>query len=85
MKLFVDTANVDEIRQANDMGVICGVTTNPSSTLKIFVFTLINVHKAIASTLANKTRGHLPNEIIINSPSQIIFFYCNICYIFIQA
>ena len=29
MKLFVDTANVDEIRQANDMGVICGVTTNP--------------------------------------------------------
>ena len=30
MKLFVDTANVDEIRQENDMGVICGVTTNPS-------------------------------------------------------
>ena len=30
MKLFVDTANVDEIKQANDMGVICGVTTNPS-------------------------------------------------------
>ena len=29
MKLFVDTANVDEIRQANDMGVICGVTNNP--------------------------------------------------------
>ena len=26
MKLFVDTANVDEIRQANDMGVICGDT-----------------------------------------------------------
>ena len=30
MKLFVDTANVDEIKKANDMGVICGVTTNPS-------------------------------------------------------
>lgn len=30
MKLFIDTANVDEIRKANDMGVICGVTTNPS-------------------------------------------------------
>lgn len=30
MKMFIDTANVDEIRQANEMGVICGVTTNPS-------------------------------------------------------
>lgn len=30
MKLFIDTANVDEIREANDLGVICGVTTNPS-------------------------------------------------------
>ena len=27
MKLFIDTANVDDIREANDMGVICGVTT----------------------------------------------------------
>lgn len=30
MKFFLDTANVDEIRKAADMGVICGVTTNPS-------------------------------------------------------
>jgi len=30
MKLFIDTANVEEIKEANDMGVICGVTTNPS-------------------------------------------------------
>ena len=30
MKLFVDTANTAEIRKANDLGVICGVTTNPS-------------------------------------------------------
>ena len=30
MKFFLDTANVNEIREANDMGVICGVTTNPS-------------------------------------------------------
>ncbi len=30
MKIFIDTANVDEIRQANDLGVVCGVTTNPS-------------------------------------------------------
>jgi transaldolase len=30
MKIFIDTANLDEIKQANEMGVICGVTTNPS-------------------------------------------------------
>lgn len=34
MKLFIDTANVDEIRAANDLGVICGVTTNPSLIAK---------------------------------------------------
>ncbi len=34
MKLFIDTANVDEIRLANDLGVICGVTTNPSLIAK---------------------------------------------------
>ena len=34
MKLFIDTANVKEIMKANDMGVICGVTTNPSLIAK---------------------------------------------------
>ena len=34
MKLFIDTANVDYIREANDLGVICGVTTNPSLIAK---------------------------------------------------
>ncbi len=30
MKFFIDTANVDEIREANNMGMVDGVTTNPS-------------------------------------------------------
>lgn len=30
MKLFIDTANIEEIRAAVEMGVVCGVTTNPS-------------------------------------------------------
>ena len=34
MRFFIDTANVGEIRKANDMGVICGVTTNPSLIAK---------------------------------------------------
>lgn len=34
MRFFIDTANIEEIKKANDMGVICGVTTNPSIIAK---------------------------------------------------
>lgn len=34
MKFFIDTANLDEIREANDLGLIDGVTTNPSLVAK---------------------------------------------------
>lgn len=34
MKLFIDTANTDEIKEANELGIICGVTTNPSLIAK---------------------------------------------------
>ena len=34
MKFIIDTANVEDIKRANDMGVICGVTTNPSLIAK---------------------------------------------------
>ena len=34
MKLFIDTANINEIREINDWGIICGVTTNPSLIAK---------------------------------------------------
>ncbi|MBQ8232808.1 MAG: fructose-6-phosphate aldolase [Lachnospiraceae bacterium] len=34
MRFFIDTAKVEDIKKANDMGVICGVTTNPSLIAK---------------------------------------------------
>ena len=34
MKLFVDTGKIEDIKKANDLGVICGVTTNPSLIAK---------------------------------------------------
>ena len=34
MKFFIDTANIEDIKKANDMGIICGVTTNPSLIAK---------------------------------------------------
>jgi transaldolase len=47
MKFFIDTADLKEIREANDMGVLDGVTTNPSLMAKIGV-TDFNAHyKAI--------------------------------------
>ena len=43
MKFFIDTADLDEIREANDMGVLDGVTTNPSLMAKVGV-TDVNEH-----------------------------------------
>lgn len=37
MKFFIDTANIEEIQEANDLGVLDGVTTNPSLCAKIGV------------------------------------------------
>lgn len=34
MRFFVDTANTEDVKKANDMGIICGVTTNPSLIAK---------------------------------------------------
>ncbi|MBT3311759.1 MAG: fructose-6-phosphate aldolase [Desulfobacterales bacterium] len=34
MKFFIDTANIDEIKEANSMGMVDGVTTNPSLIAK---------------------------------------------------
>ena len=34
MELYIDTANLDEIREAHDLGVLDGVTTNPSLIAK---------------------------------------------------
>lgn len=34
MKLFIDTANIEKIKEINELGVICGVTTNPSLIAK---------------------------------------------------
>ena len=37
MKFFIDTADLDEIREANDMGVLDGVTTNPTLISRVGV------------------------------------------------
>ncbi len=45
MKFFIDTANLDQIREANDLGVLDGVTTNPSLMAKEGIKGVDNQHK----------------------------------------
>ena len=59
MKFFIDTANVDEIKKANDMGVICGVTTNPSliakEGIKTNVTLIFSANQALLAARAGAT------------------------------
>jgi len=49
MRIFLDTANIEEIRQAAKLGVISGVTTNPSLVAKENSTDLKNVIQEIVS------------------------------------
>ena len=59
MKIFIDTANVDEIRAANDLGVICGVTTNPSLIAKEG-----KVFKDVVTEITSIVDGPISAEVI---------------------
>ena len=58
MRFFIDTANVDDIRKANDMGVICGVTTNPSLIAKEG-----RVFKEVIAEIASIVDGPISGEV----------------------
>ena len=45
MKFFIDTANLDQIREANELGVLDGVTTNPSLMAKEGIKGVVNQRK----------------------------------------
>ena len=59
MKFFIDTANVEDIKKANDMGVICGVTTNPSLIAKGGQETSMRVIKEITSIVDGPISGEV--------------------------
>jgi transaldolase len=59
VKLFIDTANIAEIKEANEMGVICGVTTNPSLIAKEgrdFIEVIKEITDLIEHLISNHTR-----------------------------
>ena len=67
MKLFIDTANVNHIREADEWGVICGVTTNPSLIAKEGR-DFIEVVKEIASILDGPVNAEV---ISVDAPGMI--------------
>ncbi len=59
MQLFIDTANVEEIRAANELGVISGVTTNPSLIAREGL-----VFEEVIRTIVSIVNGPISAEVI---------------------
>ncbi len=67
MKLFLDTAIVDEIREVNDMGVICGVTTNPSLIAKSG-----RKFEDVVTEIASIVDGPISAEVTAKDPDEMV-------------
>ncbi len=68
MEIFIDTANLDEIREVNDMGILDGVTTNPSLVAK-------EGHKDFRSMLekiCNIVDGDVSAEVVSTKTDDIL-------------
>lgn len=71
MKFFIDTANLDQIKEAHDMGVLDGVTTNPSLMAKEGITghdNVISHYKAICDI----TDGDVSAEVIATTVDEMI-------------
>lgn len=67
MKFFIDTANINEIKEANDLGVLAGVTTNPSLVAKEGV----DFHERIRE-ICNVVEGPVSAEVISLEADKMI-------------
>ena len=63
MKFFIDTANLDQIREAQDLGILDGVTTNPSLMAKEGISGYNNV-MAHYKTICDIVDGDVSAEVI---------------------
>lgn len=68
MKFFIDTANIDEIREANALGILDGVTTNPSLVAKENV----SFHDRLREIAAEVTHGSISAEVISLKADEMI-------------
>lgn len=67
MKLFIDTANVTDIRKANELGIICGVTTNPSLIAKEGL-----VFEEVIKEISSIVDGPISAEVITLEASKMV-------------
>ena len=63
MKFFIDTANLDQIKEASDLGVLDGVTTNPSLMAKEGIKGQDNILKQYVA-ICNIVKGDVSAEVI---------------------
>ena len=71
MKFFIDTANVNEIRAANDMGVIAGGTTNPSLIAKEgrdYAETLAEIATIVDGPISEAIYALDPKHMVVKIP-----------------
>lgn len=71
MKFFIDTANLEQIREANALGVLDGVTTNPSLMAKEGIKGVENQHKHYVE-ICNIVNGDVSAEVIATDYEGII-------------
>jgi transaldolase len=71
MKFFIDTANLDQIREANDLGILDGVTTNPSLMAKEGIRGEENITKHY-KTISDLVKGDVSAEVIATDFDGII-------------
>ena len=71
MKFFIDTANLDQIREAQDMGVLDGVTTNPSLMAKEGIRGANNILKHYID-ICSIVEGDVSAEVISTDYAGII-------------
>jgi len=76
MKLFIDTANVEDIKMANDLGVICGVTTNPSLIAKEG-----RDFKEVVTEITSIVEGPISAEVISLEANKMVEEACELAKI----
>src|SRR5690606_11428701 len=71
MKFFIDTANLDQIKEAKDLGVLDGVTTNPSLMAKEGISGKSNIRKHYEK-ICELVEGDVSAEVISTEYNDII-------------
>ena len=68
MRIFLDTANIDEIRQAARLGVVSGITTNPSLIAREKEADM----KAVVQEISSIIDGPISAEVLSLEPEAMI-------------